>query len=164
MPDPDYYSDTTESGSIRTGKYRDLSVGAGATDKITQAMLDNAALWAYARMNSRLAKSYSVPFDTADPPDAIREISDMLTVAQVKAASGGHSVRSKGPWSDLFKDADEWLDRLVSGKDTLPEVTRRPSGLSSSTEGEHQVFGNVNDDFEYGQDPDQAERIADERD
>ena len=157
-----YYSDTTDAGAIRTAKWRDVKVGDAATDDVSLAQLVDAAFWAYARINSKLAKAYAVPFTTT--PDEIIHISDNLTIAQAKATGSGHSVRAKGPWSDLLKDADERLDALAKGTEKLPGVARRPSGLSSSTEGEHGVFGAIDDDFDYGQDPDQAERIAGERD
>jgi len=155
-----YYTDVA---TIVDLKLRDLNVAADGD--VTADQLENACKQAHDIINSKLGRVCSpVPFDTADPPAIIRELSDMLVVNIVWRYGPGRSVRAKGTIQDEYDRAIAMLDDIASGKDRPPGVTRKTAadGLSSSTEDEHPVFGSVGT-MDLGQDPDQAERLTDER-
>lgn len=159
-----YYSSSAADGTILTAKYPDLQVGDEATDDVTQAQFDDAVLFAYTLINSMLKRRYggNVPFSTSATPGTIHEISDMLTVAQLKATASGHSVYIKGPWSKQFDMAIEWLEKIAERKRDVPGVADQRM-IESSTEGEHPIFAKL-DTFDLGQDSDQLDRLTDERD
>lgn len=155
-----YYTDVTK---IVDEKLRGLSVSATG-DGITAGQLENACKQAHDIINSRLSRLYAVPFSTASPPAQIREISDMLVVNLVWRYGAGRSVRPKGATQDEYDRAIDWLARIADGKDIIVGTTPKSAagGLKSSTEGEHPVFF-PGDELDMGQDPDQADRLSDER-
>lgn len=149
-----YYTDIT---AIRTTKWKDVSL-----DNVDATQMENAAKTAHDYINARLAKRYTVPFTSV--PALVVEISDIFTVDNAKTYTGGHKRVTKGVWSEIVARAERWLDMLASGDMLLPGVTPTATagGLWSSTEGEARVFNN--DDVDnWGADPDQLSRIADER-
>lgn len=152
----DYYTNIT---TIRTTKWKDVSLA-----NVDATQMENAAKTAHDYINGRLGHRYTVPFSTSSPPALIVEISDILTVDNAKTFTGGHGRVTKGPWDKVVEKAEKWLDMLASGTMGLPEVSPKSvaGGLESSTRGESRVFNNdrIHDAV---QDPDQAERIADER-
>jgi len=71
---------------------------------------------------------------------------------------------TKGPLKDLYDEAIAMLTRIGKGEVSIPGVTRSDvSALSSSTQNEHPVFASI-DELDMVQDPDQSDRLYDERD
>ena len=155
MAGTSYYTNQTALGA----KFDDLSVD----DDVFTA----ANLYAYNRINAELDRFYAVPFDTyagsGTPPGIIGDISDAITMWRVKRYTVGHSTMTKGPLKDLYDEAIAMLTRIGKGEVSIPGVTRSDvSALSSSTQNEHPVFASI-DELDMVQDPDQSDRLYDER-
>lgn len=157
MADHNYYSDIDD--------VRDVVMDDVSETDIADAVLVRGALEVYTLINAALGKVYSTPFPlstTGNTPDIIRAISDTLTACWATNHTRGLSTRSRGPTADECKRARDMIDALASGSLVITgySSTALPE---SSTRGEHPVFAKVGT-MDMGQDPDQLERLTDERD
>ena len=156
MADHNYYSDIDD---VRLNL-----MDAVSETSITDAVMVRGALAAYTLINALLGKRYTVPFAlsaTENTPGIIREISDVLTACWSFKHTAGLNTVSRGPTADECKQARELLDKLASG-DAVIDGYDASALPESNTRGEHPVFFK-GDTMDMGQDPDQSERLADER-
>jgi len=152
-----YYCNVTQ---VRSEHMDDVS-----TDDVSADLMERAALHVYNVINAKLGKIHTVPFalsSTGNTPGIIREIAETLTACWATAHSTGQNIMSRGPLADECKRAREWLDALADGSMTIDGVTSSVLPESNSR-GEHPIFFK-GDTHDMGQDPDQADRLADERD
>ena len=158
MADDNYYSDIDEVRALYMDDVSETS--------IDDSILVRGALVVHNLINATLGKLYTVPFPlssaTPDTPPQIRDISDTLTACWASAHTAGLGTVGSGPSQAQCKQAREDLKDLAEGKTTIPGYSTNILP-SSNTEGEHTIFGKV-DTLAMGQDPDQRDRIADERD
>lgn len=157
MADHNYYSDIDDVRLNLMDAVSETSIG--------DPVMVRGTLEVYTLINARLGKLYTVPFPlstTGNTPGIISSISDTLTACWSFKHTAGLSTRSRGPTADECKRALEMIDELAAGKMVI-EGYASSALPESNTRGEHPVFAptSVHD---WGQDSDQATRIADERD
>ena len=156
-----HYSNLTE---VRALLMDNVSDDAKAVPAV---VLARGALEAYTLINAELARLYGsvLPFPlstTENTPDVIQSLSNTLTACWANAHTAGLGTRGRGPSVDECKRAREDIERLASGELVIAGYTSSVLP-SSNTEGEHPIFAKV-DTMDMGQDSDQRDRLADERD
>ena len=152
-----HYSNLTEVRAVHMGEV--------STTAVSAAVLLQGALEAQTLIDAGLGKLYTVPFPlstTENTPTIIRSISNILTACWANAHTAGLGTRGRGPSVDDCKRARGLIDKLAANKVKIPGYTP-PALPSSNTEGEQPIFAKV-DTMDMGQESDQRDRLADERD